>query len=57
MGMAPETDPAEIAKGHNLRYAIVAAGAVICALLSALFAKRAATLQARGQTLPSIGVK
>lgn len=56
-GMPVGTDPDEIAKMWNMVLFMIVGGIVITALLSGFMAYRAASLQRRGQALPSIGVR
>jgi hypothetical protein len=57
VGMPVGTDPGEIAKLQNMVIFMIAGGTLVGALLSGFMAYRAATLQRRGQALPSISVR
>lgn len=56
-GMPVGSDPEEITKMQNMVIFMIAGGTVIAALLGGFMAWRAATLQQRGQALPTISVR
>jgi hypothetical protein len=57
VGMPVGTDPEEVTKMQNMVIFMIAGGTLVGALLSGFMAYRAATLQRRGQALPSSSVR